>query len=254
MAGTNRGAPEACEDGPYIILVRPQLGENIGASARAMLNFGLARMRIVAPRDGWPNPSAEAMASGATAVLERAEVFDTLEAAVADLNFLAATTVRPRDMNLPVYRPDRGAVMLRERIGAGEGCGILFGGERAGLSADEIEKADVILTADVNPAFGSINLAQAVLLIGYEWRRSGAEYEPVAASAEPPAVKAEVEGLIGHLNDALDASGYYFPPEKAPSMAKNLRVMLTRAGFSEPEIRTFRGVIKSLARHRQRSD
>jgi tRNA/rRNA methyltransferase len=234
---------------PHFVLVAPQMGENIGAAARAMLNFGLASLRLVSPRDGWPSPAAEAMASGAGAVLDAARLYDSVEAALADCSFVLATTARPRELLLPVLAPDAAARALKARIGRGETCAVLFGAERAGLSNEDAARADAIVSIPVNPAFASLNLAQAVLLVAYEWARAdGRESFASDLDAALAAPRADFERFLEHLFGALDAAGYFFPPEKRAVMERNLRVAFTRARLTEGEVRTLRGVIKALAR------
>lgn len=248
MAGTDRKR-EMMTGGPAIVLVEPQLGENIGMVARAMANFGLSELRLVCPRDGWPNDKALAAASRADHVIERAGLFGTLADAIADLNFVYATTARARDGFKPVRSPVEAANALRMRDAAGQKSGILFGRERFGLYTEEIGLADEIVTFPVNPAFASLNLAQAVLLMGYEWMKSGLERETDTAfrgPVQPPATKSTLAGMFAHLEDALDARGYFRPPSKKPKMIDNLRAVLTRPGFTEPEVRVLRGVIASL--------
>ena len=235
--------------GPVIVLVEPQLGENIGMVARAMANFGLAEMRLVAPRDGWPSDKARAAASKADRVIDAALMFDDLESAVADLNFVYATTARERDGFKPVRGPVEAARTLRQRIVAGERTGILFGRERFGLYNEEIARADEIVTFPVNPAFASLNIAQAVLLMSYEWMKSGLESETETAFSGPEIVPAErkhLTSLLAHLEEALDARGYFRPAAKKPKMVDNLRAVMTRPGFSEAEIKVLRGVLASL--------
>ncbi len=235
--------------GPAIILVEPQLGENIGMVARAMANFGLAELRLVAPRDGWPSDKARAAASKADHVIDAAVVFDTLEAAIADLGFVFATTARPRDGFKAVRSPLEAARMLRGRAGQGVSTGILFGRERFGLDNLEVSRADEIATFPVDPGFASLNIAQAVLLMAYEWMKSGLAAETDTAFAGPqlePASKAELTGLLDHLEAALAARGYFRPAGKKPKMVDNLRAVLTRAGFGASEIKLLRGVIASL--------
>lgn len=250
MAGSNRER-EMIAEGPAVILVEPQLGENIGMVARAMANFGLAELRLVNPRDGWPNEKAVAAASRADHVIEGAVVFETLEEAVKDLNFLYATTARPRDNFKPVRGPVEAGRVLRARFSAGEKTGILFGRERFGLDNDEVGLADEIVTFPVNPAFASLNIAQAVLLMSYEWMKSGLEHETDTAFAGPemePARKEALLSLFDYLEDALQARGYFRPAEKKPKMVENLRAVLTRPGFSDAELRVVRGIVSSLDR------
>ncbi len=234
---------------PIFVLVAPQMGENIGAAARAMLNFGVSGLRLVNPRDGWPNPKAAAMASGAGAVIDGAQVFETLDAALADCAYVLATTARRRELSLPVLAPGEAAASLQSRVSRGERCAVLFGGERNGLSSDDVARADAILSIPVNPAFASINLAQAALVVAYEWSRARGAVEPPAGdplAAERPASRDDIVHLYNHLEAALDRAGYFFPPQMRETMTRNLRVALTRAGFTENEVRTLRGVVKAL--------
>ena len=234
---------------PAIILVRPQLGQNIGSCARAMLNFGLTDLRLVNPRDGWPNPDAGPAASGADSVLAAARVFDTVQAAVADLTYIYATTVRGRELTRPVVTPAAAAAEMRGRDGP---SGLLFGAERSGLLTEELVVAHAILTVPVNPAFGSLNLAQAVLLTAYEWFKAGdATPASTLANYEAPAPHAELEGLIEALSAALDAAGYFGPPETVTAKRLALRNMLTRPAWSAKEVRTLRGMVTALARPRR---
>ena len=243
-----RGGLAELAPAPAVILVRPQMGENIGATARAMLNFGLAELRLVAPRDGWPNPAAEAMASGAVAVLEGAKVFATVEDALADIQFALATTARPREMRLPVVSPEIAAADMAVRTDQAQRCAFLFGAERSGLENDEILKSDGIISIPVNPAFASLNLAQAVLVVGYEWSRHHAAQSKNIDDATPaPAPKSDFQNLMAQLFSELDDAGYFFPPEKRTVKERNLTVALARAGLTEGEVRTWRGVIKALA-------
>ena len=225
------------------------MGENIGMVARAMANFGLAELRLVAPRDGWPNDKATAAASRATHVVEAAVVFDDLRAAVADLNFVFATTARERDGFKPVRGPVEAARLLRGREASGVRTGILFGREKFGLDNDEISLADEIVTFPVDPAYASLNVAQAVLLMAYEWRKAGLEREtdiPFTGPQIEPAPKEELHGLLGHLEAALDTRGYFRPPAKKAKMVDKVRAVLTRPGFSAGEIKVLRGIVASL--------
>ena len=234
---------------PVIILVEPQLGENIGMVARAMANFGLEELRLVNPRDGWPNDKARAAASKADHVIDGATVFDDLATAVADLTFAFATTARERDGFKAVRAPVEAARALRARGEGGQRTGILFGRERFGLFNEEIALADEIVTFPVNPAFASLNIAQAVLLMSYEWMKSGLETETQTAFAGPqniPAEKKHLQSFLGHLEEALSARGYFRPAAKKPKMLDNLSAVLTRPGFSEAEIKVLRGVLASL--------
>ena len=234
---------------PLVILVRPQMGQNIGAAARAMLNFSLTGMRLVAPRDGWPNPAAKAMAAGAAEVIDGARVFGTVAEAVADCAYVSATTARHRGLFVPVREPQEEARVLAAHAQDGHRTAVLFGGEKAGLSTEDLAHADAILTVPVNPAFGSLNLAQAVLLVAYEWSRAAGSGERFDSPYdETPADRAAVEGMLGHLFGALDAAGYFHPEAKRPVLERNLRTMLTNAKLTEAETRLFRGVVRQLAR------
>ena len=234
---------------PAIVLVRPQLAENIGKAARAMLNFGLTDLRLVAPRDGWPNPAAGPAASGADVVLERAGLFETVNDAVADCADVFATTVRRRGVTKPVVTPAAAAVAIRS--GAGRAA-ILFGPERSGLETDDVAVARTIVTVPINPAFGSLNLAQAVILIAYEWSKGEGLAQPPAVDAEPVASQGDLDGMIAQLDAMLDAAGYFFPPDRAPTTRRMLRTMLTKPGWSAQEVRTMRGVLTVLAKPRVR--
>lgn len=233
---------------PIIILVRPQLGENIGKAARAMLNFGLTEMRLVAPRDGWPNPSAGPAASGADSVLEKAEVFATVAEAVADCSHVYATTVRKRGLVKPVVTPETAALEIQ--IAQGRSA-ILFGPERSGLETDDVTLARTILTVPINPEFGSLNLAQAVIVIAYEWSKLQPLSQPTRVELDEPAPQAELDGMIGQLDVLLEKTGYYFPPERAHVDRRSLRSILTKPGWSAQEVRTLRGVLRSLDRNRE---
>lgn len=236
---------------PALILVRPQLGMNIGMAARAMANFGLADLRLVSPRDGWPNPDAGPAASGADHVLAAAPLHESNAEALADCSLTFATTVRPRDMPKPVVTPREAAAMIRAAAAKGQRSGILFGPERAGLTADDLAPVTTIITAPVNPGFGSLNLAQAVLLIAYEWFQA----DPPPRSAPPeilPAPHGEVAGLIDHLNAALDEAAYFHVPDRTPATKRMLAQMLSRPGFTSEEVRTLRGIIRALTELRRR--
>jgi tRNA/rRNA methyltransferase len=261
MAGTDSTRARRSAPAPAVVLVNPQLGENIGASARAMANFGLSDLRIVDPRDGWPNDKAVSAASGADWIIEGTKVFDALGAALADLHHVYATTARPRDMIKQVVTPEAAARDMRARIARGERVGILFGRERWGLDNEEISLADEIITAPVDPAFASLNLAQAVLLVGYEWFKQeapslGQATPELAALAGPglrtpdtrPATGAELAGFFDHLEGALEAAGFYKTPEKKPGMVRNMRNLFRRADLTEQEVKTLRGMVASLTR------
>jgi tRNA/rRNA methyltransferase len=236
---------------PVIVLVRPQLGQNIGKAARAVLNFGLTEMRLVAPRDGWPNPDAGPAASGADVVLEQAAVFDTAKQAVADCNLIFASTVRRRDLVMPVVSPDE----MADRIAASsERSAILFGPERSGLETEEVALANAIVTVPINPDFGSLNLAQAVILLAYEWSRRTSLAQPTVKETEPPAPHGELEGLIGHLNRELEAKGYFHPGSRTQATKNTLRTILTKTGWSSRELKAIRGIIRALVDPPRRRD
>ncbi|MEM8541773.1 MAG: RNA methyltransferase [Pseudomonadota bacterium] len=255
MAGTNHKEGLLAE-GPSVILVEPQLGENIGMAARAMANFGLIDLRIVNPRDGWPSQAATSAASGAVYVLEQAKIFPTLRDAIADLNYVVATTARKRDGFKRVLGPVEASQNLRERFKAGQGAGLLFGRERIGLRNEEVSLADDIVTFPVNPAYASLNIAQAVLLMSYEFLKTAdAEREalPFNGPSFQEASKDDLFGLFNQLEDALDGRGYFRTDEKKPILTENLRAVLSRPGFSSEEIRVLRGVISSLDRFTRQS-
>lgn len=231
---------------PVIILVRPQLGENIGQAARAMLNFGLEDLRLVAPRDGWPNADAHPPASGAGRVLEGARVYQTTEAAIADLTHVFAATVRERGMDKPVVSAAEAGATIRS-LKAGQ-AGILFGRESSGLANDDVVLADTILTVPVNPGFASLNIAVAVALVAYECFHEGREVSKTIADKGPgPAAKQDLIALFGHLEGELDRHGYFHPPERKPPMVRSLRNLLQSAALSKQQVATLRGVIKALS-------
>jgi tRNA/rRNA methyltransferase len=236
--------------GPVIVLVRPQLGENIGMAARAMLNCGLSELRLVAPRDGWPNPKAERAASGADVVLEQAKLFDSVAEAVADLQHVVATTARTRELVQRIVTARRAALEVRGWIGGGARVGILFGPERTGLENDDMVHADTALTIPLNPQFTSLNVAQAVLLVAYEWIASAdaTSAERLSEHATRAATKDELQNLFDHLERALDQSGFLRHKAMRPAMVNNLRALLQRTGMTEQEVRTFHGVIKFLSK------
>lgn len=240
--------------GPAVILVNPQLGENIGAAARAMLNFGLTDLRLVAPRDGWPNPSSEATAAGAIDVLDGARVYDTTAEAVADLDFLLAATARRRELEIPVIGTEDVGTQLHTLTGQGRQCGILFGPEKAGLKNEDVVLCDHILTYPINPAFHSLNLAQAVGVFGYIWKsaESTAPPDTFNLSDIKPASREDLIRMFEHLEDELDKAGFFYPKDKKTLMSRNIRAPFTRAELTEQEVRTFRGVIKALAKGRGR--
>lgn len=238
---------------PVIVLVRPQLGENIGKAARAMLNFGLTEMRLVSPRDGWPNPSAGPAASGADVVLENAWVFDSVADAVADCANVYATTVRKRGVTKPVLTPEQAA---RTIVGEPGRSAFLFGPERSGLETEDVALARTIVTVPINPEFGSLNLAQAVILCAYEWSKhapsDGDGYpaleQPTVEELLPPAPQEEFEGMFAQLCDLLEPKGYFQPESRAAATRRTLRTMLTKPGWNHLEVRTLRGVLSAMAR------
>lgn len=230
---------------PVIVLVRPQLGENIGKAARAMLNFGLTELRLVAPRDGWPNPDAGPAASGADIVLAEATVFETLAEAVADCTTIYATTVRKRGVTKPVLGPEEAAREVHANAGR---SAYVFGPERSGLETDDVALAHTIVTVPINPKFGSLNLAQAVILLAYEWSKGIALASPPEAPLDPPAPHDEMEQLIQHFVGDLDAAGYFFPADRKAATLRTLRTTLTKTGWSHNDIRMMHGIITILGR------
>lgn len=246
-----RSGPDAADLSPVVILVRPQMGENIGAAARAMLNFGLTRMRLVDPRDGWPNPRAVAMASGAAGrVLDRAQVFPTLAEAMADVDFAFATTARGREMTKPVHTPASAMDHARGLAAQGGQVALIFGPERAGLENDDVARANAIVTVPVNPEFPSLNLAQAVLLLGYEWARDALPAQPAPAAKRPPgevpATRLEVERLADHWEARLTEARFFFPPEKAAPMRLTLRNLWSRMPMTRADVQIFHGMLRQL--------
>ena len=230
---------------PVIVMVRPQLGENIGKAARAMLNFGLVEMRLVEPRDGWPNPAAGPAAAGADIVLNQAQVFATTAEAVADCAHVYATTVRKRGVTKPVVTPEQAS----QEIAAAQGrSAILFGPERSGLETEDVALARAILTVPINPEFGSLNLAQAVILCAYEWSKYEHLVQPTQEDLLPPAPQEDLDGLVAHLEGMLAPKGYFLPESRAEELRRTLRGVLTKPGWNHLEVRTLRGVLSSLAR------
>jgi tRNA/rRNA methyltransferase len=251
MAGTNK-TKDAVTGGPAVILVEPQLGENIGMVARAMLNCGLTELRLVRPRDGWPSEAAVSAASGADVVLEGARLYDTTAAALADLSRVYATTARPRGMTKPVVTPRRAAAELHAAIAAGERAGLLFGPERSGLANDDVALADTLLAVPLNPAFASLNLAMAVLIVGYEWYQAAGETaretppRRLESGGQPPAGKAELINFFERLEAALDETGFLHPPEKRAGMVRNLRNLFQRMAPTDQDLRTLHGIVSAL--------
>jgi tRNA/rRNA methyltransferase len=234
---------------PAILLVQPQLSENIGTAARAMANFGLTDLRLVSPRDGWPSDRARAAASGADHVIDRVRVFETLPEAITDLSFVYATTARMREVAKRVVGPHEAAAASRARIAAGNAVGFLFGRERTGLNNEEVSLADEILTLPVDPRFSSLNIAQAVLIVAYEWRLAAAGTSlPFSADIAEQAPRAELIAMFEHLEAALDDAGFFRPTEKRPHITLAIRAMLQRAGLTDQEVRTMRGMIAALER------
>jgi len=262
-----QGAAFAGEgESPAVLLMEPQLADNVGMVARAMANFGLDALRLIAPRDGWPNEKARIAASGANYVIDDAAAFPTLSEAVGDLNWLGATTARQRDLRKPVMTPIEAVAEMRTRIARGERCGVLFGRERNGLETAEVANADALIMIPVNARFASLNLAQAVLILGYEWMRASeaqslgrvTTYEtPIATGlnlgADRPATKEELIGFFEHLEAELDRLGYFNPPHKRDTVARNLRTMFSRMGATEQEVRTLRGIVATLAKGKGRA-
>ncbi len=245
---------------PSVILMEPQLADNIGMVARACANFGLDDLRLVSPRDGWPNEKARIAASGANYIIDDAQAFGTLDESIADLNWVAATTARQRDLRKPVLTPEQAIAEMRKRIGQGERCGVLFGRERNGLETNEVAVADALIMIPVNSRFASLNLAQAVLLTGYEWMRgdAGRSLGRVTTYEKPlteglylgrdrPATKEELFGLFEHLERELEANGFFNPAHRRTVVSQNIRTLLTRLSATEQEVRTLRGIVATLS-------
>ncbi len=241
---------------PAFILVRPQMGENIGAAARAMWNFSLDRMRVVAPRDGWPSEKAVAMSSGAGRLLDEAVLCDTLADAVEDCHYVFATTARPRGLTKPVYTPERAMQMAAEKIAAGQRVGVMFGPERAGLENEDIALANAIISVPVNPAYASLNLAQCALLTAYEWQRATveSEHEQDGLAGGDWAEGAEVEHLARHYEDRLDEAGFFFPEAKAAGMKTNLRNMWSRMPLTRADVQMLHGMLRQMVRWKERGE
>jgi len=251
MAGTDRTRKRAGPPpgfGPAVILVEPQLGENIGAAARAMLNCGLSELRLVNPRDGWPNEKAVAAASGADRVLKRARLFDSTAAAVADLRYVFAATARERDMTKKVASPREAVRAMRRYAARKQACGVLFGPERRGLTNDDVVLADTLLVVPLNPAFRSLNLAQAVLVFAYEWFLASLSPRPgaMAKGGAVRATKKELLDFFAHLEAELDRTGFLRVAEKRPTMVRNIRNLFQRADLMDHEVRTLHGIIVAL--------
>ncbi len=250
MSGTDHAKDEGWGGPqPAFVLVEPQMGENIGAAARAMWNFGLERMRLVAPRDGWPNPKAIAMSSGAARVLDQVQVYENTPDTLADTSYVFATTARSRDLTKPIVTPKKAMEQARVMIGEGEKVAVLFGPERAGLQNNDIVRANAIISVPVNPAFASLNLAQCVLLTAYEWRRKNDEFpdEIMEMAKARYANAVEVEKLYDRMHRSLDEVGFFWPEHKAESMQLSLRNLLSRMPLTDVDVRTLHGVVRALA-------
>ncbi|MFK7745293.1 MAG: RNA methyltransferase [Roseobacter sp.] len=241
---------------PAFVLVRPQMGENIGSAARAMWNFGLDRMRIVAPRDGWPNQSAVALASGAGKLLDAAQLSNDLRGSLGDCAFVFATTARPRDLTKPVYSPEEAMRLAAQKIAGGARVAVMFGPERAGLENDDIARANAIISVPVNPEFPSLNLAQCVLLMGYEWMRATADVTPMSVEMAGTewAENIEVEHLATHYEDRLDEMGFFFPVHKSESMRLNLRNFWSRMPLTRADVQMLHGMMRQMIRWKTRGD
>jgi tRNA/rRNA methyltransferase len=252
-AGTDKTKRWIETPAPVVILVEPQLGDNIGAAARAMANFGLSRLRLVKPRDGWPNPRAWVAASGADRVLENAELYDTIEAAITDLTFVLATTARAHDQAKPVVSAEEAARLLAPRVAAGESVGVMFGRERYGLENHEVALADRIVTLPVNPAFASLNLAQAVVIVGYEWFKLQTDGTlPFSMPQKSgPATREQLLAFFGNLERELERVEYFRPADKRETMLVNLRNIFHRMEATRQDIQTLQGVIMAIAEGRK---
>lgn len=255
LTAAGRGRRVAEESGPgapAVVLVGPQLGENVGAAARAMLNFGLTELRLVAPRFPWPDRRAAAAASGAESVLAGARVFAAVEDALADAVHVLAATARLRDMVKPVLTPGEAAARLRGWQAQGERSAILFGREKSGLDNDDVVHAEALVVVPANPGYTSLNLAQAVLLTAYEWYQAGSAGPAAPArlvrKGAKPATGRELGDFFAHLESELDAAGFLYPPAKRPRMVRNIRNVFTRAGLTDQEVRTLRGIVAALTR------
>jgi tRNA/rRNA methyltransferase len=251
-AGTDRTKEWSAPPGPVIVLVEPQLGENIGAAARAMANFGLLRLRLVKPRQAWPNDKARMMAAGADAILETAVLYDTLPEAIADCSFVLATTARAHDQAKPVISAQEAAAEIAPRIAGGETVAILFGRERNGLENDEVALADRIVTLPVNPSFASLNLAQAIVIVGYEWfKRVGGGLPFAMPQKSKPAPKQQLMAFFASIERELEKVEFFRPPDKRETMQINLRNIFTRMEPTQQDIQTLHGVIMAIAEGRK---
>ena len=240
---------------PAFILIRPQMGENIGAAARAMWNFGLDRMRITSPRDGWPNQRAVAMASGAGRLLDEAQLFDSTDDAISDCTYVYATTARDRDLTKPVMTPEAAMRDARDRIAAGQKVAVLFGPERAGLENDDIVRANAMVSVPVNPEFASLNLGQCVLLTAYEWQRATSEAVENFVSHEGGlAEQKDIAALSAHYEERLDDAGFFYPPAKAAHMKQNLRNLWSRLPLTRADAQMLHGMMRQLVRWKETND
>lgn len=239
---------------PAFVLIRPQMGENIGGAARAMWNFGLDRMRLVSPRDGWPNQKAIAMSSGAGRLLDDAQLFDGVAESVGDCEFVFATTARRRELTKPVYTPERAMEIAREKIASGQKVAVMFGPERSGMENDDISKANAIISVPVNPEYASLNLAQCVLLIAYEWGRQSLESVPETTEMGGTewATTIEVEKLAEHYEERLDEAGFFFPETKADGMKINLRNLWSRLPLTRADVQMMHGMLRQMVRWKER--
>lgn len=247
-----RGWADDLPAAPVVILCRPQIGENVGAAARAMLNFGLRELRLVKPECGWPNAKAVAMASGATVVLNEIQIFDSFEAATADLHHLYATTARLREMKKPVITPGEAAAEARDRIATGRRVGLVFGAERTGLENEELVLADALVRIQTNPDFSSLNLAQAVLLTVHEWGKvmdlgAGQKLLPKEMAEDVPATKGDLDGLLGHLLGELEAVDFFKSANRRNSLGNAVRLMIERRGWTQAEVNLMRGIVREIA-------
>ena len=251
-AGTDKTKRWIEQPAPIVVLVEPQMGENIGATARAMANFGLSRLRLVKPVQGWPNEKARVMAAGADRVLEGAELYDTLAAAIGDCTFVVAATARNHDQAKPVIGAAQGAAEMAPRVAAGETVAVVFGRERNGLEIHEVARADRILTLPVNPAFASLNLAQAVVIVGYEWfKQAGGDLPFAAPHKSPPVAKQQLDAFFADLERELDKVEFFRPDEKRGVMSVNLRNIFQRMALSQQDMRTLHGVVTALVQGRK---
>lgn len=240
---------------PAFVLIRPQMGENIGAAARAMWNFGLDRMRITSPRDGWPNQKAVAMASGAGRLLDEAQMCADTAEAIGDCTYVYATTARPRELTKPVLTPAHAMKDAAQRIANGEKIAVLFGPERSGMENDDIAKANAIISVPVNPDFPSLNLAQCVLLTAYEWRQATFEAVPETVNLESPwASHQEMQALADHYEDRMEDAGFFYPAHKAPNMKMNLRNLWSRMPLTRADVQMLHGIMRQMVRWKERDD